>query len=323
MTLIVDREQDNGDETVCEAVVWPALGGERLDKAAALLFDDFSRARLQAWIADGRLTVDGVVKPGTWKVRGGELLVLLPVRPDNARAMAPEPMALQIVAADSALIVVDKPAGLVVHPAAGHWQGTLLNGLLHQFPELASLPRAGIVHRLDKDTTGLMVVARHLIAQTALVRQLQARTMSRRYWALCWGHVVSQTIDQPVGRDPRDRLRMAVTVHGKPARTHVQACAHGIYQGHVVTAVRCTLETGRTHQIRVHLAHAGHALVGDPLYTPRAQSRWTDFPRQALHAYALGFMHPLTEQPVTFASPMPADMGALFQQADIHGLDEK
>jgi 23S rRNA pseudouridine1911/1915/1917 synthase len=311
-------EADGADETVLAAVVGHELAGQRLDKVAALLFDDFSRARLQTWIAAGRMTVDGLVKSGTWKVRGGELLVLLPTAPAESRAFTSQPVEFTVVHEDEDVLVIDKPAGLVVHPAAGNWQGTLLNGLLYRYPGAHGLPRAGIVHRLDKDTTGLMVVARNLAAQTALVRQLQARTMSRRYLAMCWGHLYSQTIDAPLGRDPRDRLRMAVLGQGKQARTHVQVVAQGVLNTRAVSVVECRLETGRTHQIRVHLAHVGHALVGDPLYASRSQMQWTAFPRQALHAYALGLQHPGSGKGVQFSSALPDDMSELGQQADIY-----
>lgn len=310
------------DDALLEAVVDSDLAGLRLDKVAALIFEDFSRARLQAWISQGRMTVDGCVKTGTWKVHGGELLVLSPTASPESRAFTPEPVEFNVLHEDQHLLVLDKPAGMVVHPAAGNWQGTLLNGLLYRYPETRVLPRAGIVHRLDKDTTGLMVVARTLEAQTGLVRQLQARTMSRRYLALCWGHAHAQTIDAALGRDPRERLRMAVVRQGKPARTHVSVLAHGILNGHAVSAIECRLETGRTHQIRVHLAHIGHALVGDPLYAPRLHVHWSDFPRQALHAYALGLQHPATGVSLQFASRLPTDMSELGQQADIHGWEQ-
>jgi 23S rRNA pseudouridine1911/1915/1917 synthase len=319
---LIRAEAEPLDDAMLEAVVAPELAGQRLDKVAALLFEDFSRARLQSWIGAGRMTVDGLVKTGTWKVRGGELMVLRPTVSQESQAFTPQPVDFSVIYESKDLLVLDKPAGLVVHPAAGNWQGTLLNGLLYRYPEAECLPRAGIVHRLDKDTTGLMVVARTLEAQTSLVRQLQTRTMSRRYLALCWGHLIAQTIDAALGRDPRERLRMAVVRLGKPARTHVKVLAHGVLSGHAVSAVECQLETGRTHQIRVHLAHIGHALVGDPLYASRLQSSWTDFSRQALHAYALGFQHPHSATCLQFASPLPADMAELGQQANIHGWEQ-
>lgn len=303
------------NETTLEAVVNDDMIGERLDKVAAQVFEDFSRARLQTWIAEGRLTVNGEIKSGSWRVRGDELLVLLPLPDDHCLAFTPEPVEFSVVAEDEAILVINKPAGLVVHPAAGHWQGTLLNGLLYRYPELAQLPRAGIVHRLDKDTTGLMVVARTLEAQTSLVRQLQARTVSRRYLALCWGAMHEQIIDQPIGRDPRDRLRMAVVASGKHARTHVQVNAVGRLQEHAVSAVHCQLETGRTHQIRVHLAHVGHSLVGDPLYSSRAQKLRHPLTRQALHAWKLGLMHPNTADLVQFHCPLPDDLIELWRDA--------
>lgn len=316
MGLPLEHEED-----ALQANVPLEFAGERLDWVAAQLFSEYSRGRLQTWIEAARLTVDGVARPVKSKLHGGELLTLSPTLDDETLAFTPEPVAFPVLHEDESLIVIDKPAGLVVHPAAGHWQGTLLNGLLHRYPELMHVPRAGIVHRLDKDTTGLMVVARMLEAQTALVRQLQARSVSRRYFALCWGQVADQTIDQTLGRDPRERIKMAVVANhqanGKSAVTHVRFMASGVLNGHAVSLVECQLETGRTHQIRVHLSYLGHALVGDALYASRAQTRWHPFPRQALHAHSLGFQHPSHLQAVQFSSHVPEDFLSLLGEAQI------
>jgi 23S rRNA pseudouridine1911/1915/1917 synthase len=235
-------------------------------------------------------------------------------------AFVPEPVALDIVYEDSALVVINKPAGLVVHPAAGNWSGTILNGLLHRYGHAAAgLPRAGIVHRLDKDTSGLMVVARTLEAQTDLVRQLQARTVKRRYLALVWGAMPDEgTIDAPIGRDPRERTRMAVVTGaaGKPARTHFRTVDETLWQQQPVSAVHCDLETGRTHQIRVHCAHIGHPLLGDPLYGALRGRRSSaplpgGFARQALHAWRLGLIHPQTRRAMQWSADLPDDMATL------------
>jgi 23S rRNA pseudouridine1911/1915/1917 synthase len=227
-----------------------------------------------------------------------------------------------VVHEDAALLVINKPAGLVVHPAAGNWSGTLLNGLLYRDAALAQVPRAGIVHRLDKDTTGLMVVARTVQAQLDLVRQLQARTVQREYLALVWGALtVAGTVDAPLARDPRNPLRMAVArpESGKAAITHYTPLAQGRLQVQAkdlpVTLVQCKLATGRTHQIRVHLAHLGFPLVGDPLYGKKNLAEV--FPRQALHAWQLGLQHPLTQVPCQWQRGLPTDMETLLKQADI------
>ncbi|HEU4622174.1 MAG TPA: RluA family pseudouridine synthase [Burkholderiaceae bacterium] len=302
-----------------EALVPLNAAGARIDKVAAELFGDYSRAKLQQWIAQGRITVDGVVATAKTRLLGNERMRLAPLPAPETIAFLPEPIPLNVVHEDGACIVIDKQAGLVVHPAAGNWTGTLLNGLLHRYPELAQVPRAGIVHRLDKDTTGLMVVARTIEAQTALVRQLQARTVHREYIAMCWGRAKATTINAPIGRHPRDRLRMAVVDNGKPAITHVEVVGEGRLAERDVTALRCRLETGRTHQIRVHLASIGHSLVGDVLYASRAvaTANATTFPRQALHAARLEFMHPRTQTPVSCVSPIHDDLRSLFALAQL------
>lgn len=291
-----------------------SLAGARLDQAAAELFSDYSRERLKAWINAGELTVDGAkVKPKA-KLHGHEVLTLNATIEEDTR-FEPQDIALDIVYEDEAVIVINKAAGMVVHPAAGNPDGTLLNALLHHHPALAEVPRAGIVHRLDKDTTGLMMVAKTLPAQTVLVEQLQARTVSRQYDAVVIGKpVAGSTIDAPIGRHPKDRKRQAVTASGKPAVTHFRVVER--FRAH--THVRCQLETGRTHQIRVHMAHARYPLIGDPLYSGRAKlppgaagplkEILREFPRQALHARKLSFVHPVSGETLTFQADLPDDL---------------
>ncbi|WP_225721112.1 RluA family pseudouridine synthase [Candidatus Vallotiella sp. (ex Adelges kitamiensis)] len=297
-----------------------ALVGERLDKAMARLFPAFSRSRLQTWIGEGRVTLDGVQCWIRQPVHLGATVRFVPDMPPQASASAPEPMPLTILYEDNTLAVIDKPAGLVVHPAAGNWSGTLLNGLLYRYPDAAGLPRAGIVHRLDKDTSGLMVVARTLAAQVHLVRQLQAHTVKRRYIALTWGVTPpSGCISKSIGRDPRKRTRMAVLARAtsKPAHTHFMTADTGIWSGHPVSKLYCDLYTGRTHQIRVHLSDAGHPLLGDQLYGCGRNSRKrpvlpNSFARQALHAWQLTVTHPATNALVSWHSEMPEDLAQLI-----------
>ncbi|MGK0440502.1 MAG: 23S rRNA pseudouridine1911/1915/1917 synthase [Pseudohongiellaceae bacterium] len=295
------------------------LRGSRLDQAAAQLFPEYSRARLQEWIKEGVLTVNGEVKKTREKVLGGELLVL-EAEVENEERWEPEAIPLDIVYEDEALLVVNKPAGLVVHPAAGHGSGTLLNAVLYHCPDLASVPRAGIVHRLDKDTTGLMVVAKTLAAQNHLVNQLQDRTVHREYEAVCMGHMTGGgTVDEPLGRHPRQRKKMAVAlVGGKEAITHYRLIKR--YKHH--THVRCMLETGRTHQIRVHLAHIKYPLVGDATYSGRPRipkgasteliETLRGLGRQALHARRLELIHPDTGEKIGWEADLPEDMQHLL-----------
>ncbi|MCE8035970.1 23S rRNA pseudouridine(1911/1915/1917) synthase RluD [Billgrantia tianxiuensis] len=291
-----------------------SLAGSRLDQAAAELFAEHSRERLKGWIKEGALTVDGRPGKPKDKMAGGEWLQLAATLEEEVRFEA-EAIPLEIVYEDDAILVIDKPAGLVVHPAAGNPDGTLLNALLHHCPSLVTVPRAGIVHRLDKDTTGLMVVAKTLAAQTALVEQLQARTVSREYDAVCVGVMTSGgTVDAPIGRHPKDRKRQAVHVSGKPAVTHYRVVER--FRAH--THVRCRLETGRTHQIRVHMAHRRFPLIGDPVYGGRLKlpagaseelkTLLREFPRQALHARKLAFLHPASGEPVEFRAALPDDL---------------
>ncbi|TDV17230.1 RluA family pseudouridine synthase [Paraburkholderia caballeronis] len=297
------------------------LAGERLDKVLAKVFPEFSRSRLQGWIEAGRVQVDGAPAKVRQPVPLGATIELVPDLLPEQLAFTPEPVPLDVVYEDDALVVIDKPAGLVVHPAAGNWSGTILNGLLHRYGEAAAgLPRAGIVHRLDKETSGLMVVARTLEAQTDLVRQLQARTVKRRYLALVWGMMPDEgTIDAPIGRDSRDRTRMAVVAgaSGKPARTHFRRVDSTLWHGQPVSAIHCDLETGRTHQIRVHCAHIGHPLLGDPVYG-RARGKRSvaalpgGFARQALHAWRLGLIHPRTGRAMQWRADAPDDIAELI-----------
>jgi len=293
--------------------------GQRFDQIAADLFDDYSRARLQSWIKGGQLTVDGRTAKPKDKLYGGEQLQLRAELEPQGDWVA-QPMDLDIVYEDDSLLVINKPAGLVVHPAAGNPDGTLLNGLLAHCAGQANIPRAGIVHRLDKDTSGLMVVAKTLQAQVDLVDQLKARTVSRQYDAIVHGTLSGGgTVDAPMGRHRQHRLKMAVLVNagdggGKEAITHYRLQER--FPGH--TLVRCQLETGRTHQIRVHMAYIRHPLVGDPLYGGRSKlpagasaeliQTLQQFPRQALHAAELALIHPESGEPMHWSAPMPEDM---------------
>ncbi|HVL76368.1 MAG TPA: RluA family pseudouridine synthase, partial [Noviherbaspirillum sp.] len=296
--------------------------GVRLDKVLSQLLPQYSRSRLQQWIEAGCVSIDGRPARAKMQVLGDETITVLPQEVPEEGAYEPQPMALSILFEDEAILVLDKPAGLVVHPAAGNWSGTLLNGLLHHAPALAGVPRAGIVHRLDKETSGLMVVAKTLEAQTALVRQLQARTVTREYLALVWGAPqLSGHVDAPIGRHPRDRVRMAVSRHAgaKPAVTHYQRVATGFLNEQPVALLRCRLETGRTHQIRVHMQSIGFPLVGDQVYgKPHLAAV---FPRQALHAHRLAFEHPATHADCAWQADVPGDIAALLKRAGIAAVE--
>jgi len=296
-----------------------AAAGRRLDAVLAELFPEYSRSRLSAWIKSGDVTVDGAPARPRDPVRGGEVVALAAVEDVQTRA-EPEDIPLDVVHEDEHVFVIDKPAGLVVHPGAGNPAGTLVNALLHRDPKLELLPRAGIVHRLDKDTSGVMVVARTLQAHTALVAQLSAREVHRQYLAVVVGALVSGgTASAAIDRHPRDRLRMAVREDGKDAVTHYRLRER--FRAH--TALECRLETGRTHQIRVHMAHLKHPIVGDPLYggslrLPKGASEeliaaLRGFRRQALHAEVLEFAHPATGEAVRCEAPVPADMQELMR----------
>jgi 23S rRNA pseudouridine1911/1915/1917 synthase len=311
------------------AIVPRALAGERVDRVAAELFDGFSRAVLARWIQAGRLTANGAAVRPRDKLRGGETLRLdaeLEPREDWRSA---QQVPFTVVFEDADLLVVDKPPGVVVHPGAGNPDGTLVNGLLLHRPELARLPRAGIVHRLDKDTSGLLLVAATETARTRLVAQLAARDISRRYLAVVEGCLTAGLdIDRPIGRDPALRTRQRVRADGRPALTRVRVLS--TFRAH--TLIEAQLETGRTHQIRVHLAHVGHPLVGDVRYGARlrlppgadaaTQTVLRGFRRQALHAWRLAFRHPVTGTDLAFEAPVPEDLAglidALAADAEVH-----
>ncbi|HEX2082211.1 MAG TPA: 23S rRNA pseudouridine(1911/1915/1917) synthase RluD [Xanthomonadaceae bacterium] len=296
-----------------------SAAGRRFDVVLAELFPEFSRSRLSGWIKSGDALLDGrPVRPRD-PVRGGEQVSLQAVV-ETASFDAPEDIALSVLYQDADVIVIDKPAGLVVHPGAGNPAGTLVNALLHFDPNLARLPRAGIVHRLDKDTSGVMVVARNLPAHTSLVAQLSERDVHRQYLAIVVGALVSGgSVSAPIDRHPRDRIRMAVREDGRDATTHYRLRER--FRAH--TALECRLETGRTHQIRVHMQHLKHPIIGDPLYggalkLPKGASEelaaaLRGFRRQALHAETLEFAHPVSGEPVRCTAPVPDDMQQLMR----------
>ena len=306
------------DMAPIELELTPDACGQRLDKVISKLVPQYSRSRLQLWVEAGFVTVDGKVAKRNMTAYGDEKIVILPQSAPEDEAFKPEAMELNIVHEDEHIIVINKPAGLVVHPGPGNWSGTLLNGLLHHCPQLAGVPRAGIVHRLDKDTSGLMVVGKTLASQTDLVRQLQARTVKREYFALVWGTPKpSGTIDASIARHPRDRVKMAVSENftAKPAITHYELLNSGELDRRPVSLMQCRLETGRTHQIRVHMQHLGFALVGDAVYGK--QHLVSVFPRQALQARRLGLVHPGSGKPCEWIVPVADDFAALLATAGI------
>jgi len=294
------------------------FAGRRLDQALAQLLPDYSRTRIKAWIEGGQIQVDGRRLKPRDKLLGNERVEVHAVLAAEV-PMAPERIELDIVHQDKHVLVVNKPPGLVVHPGAGNSKGTLQNALLNFDPKLEKLPRAGIVHRLDKDTSGLMVVARTLAAHTALTRMIEAHEVERHYEAICVGVMTAGgTIDAPIDRHPTDRVKMAIRSSGREAITHYRVIKR--FRAH--THVRVRLETGRTHQIRVHLAHIKYPIVGDRVYgarlmlpkgaTSELRESLREFPRQALHAAQLDFAHPVSEKPLSFSAPAPADMQALL-----------
>ncbi len=306
------------DEPPLSQTIPPELAGNRLDQALARMFPEFSRSRLAQWVKKGLVSVDGEARRPRDTVNGGETVILTP-QAETAVTSRPEPLALDIVYEDDALLVINKPAGLVVHPGAGNLRGTLMNGLLHHAPGLADLPRAGIVHRLDKDTSGLLLVGKTLQSHTALTRALAEREIDRHYEAICVGRLTAGgTVDAPIKRHPVDRLRMSVQPDGKPAVTHYRVLQR--FPAHTHISVK--LETGRTHQIRVHLAYRRHPLVGDPVYggrlalPPGADQSLADalrgFKRQALAATRLTLQHPASGEALDFAVPPPADFQSLL-----------
>ncbi|HYG04834.1 MAG TPA: 23S rRNA pseudouridine(1911/1915/1917) synthase RluD [Stenotrophomonas sp.] len=301
-----------------QAVVPDAAAGRRFDAVLAELFPEFSRSRLAEWIKSGDALLDGAPARPRDPLRGGEVVTLQVVLETQTHAVAQD-IPLNVLYEDAQVFVIDKPAGLVVHPGAGNPDGTLVNALLHRDPALSALPRAGIVHRLDKDTSGVMVVARTLEAQTALVEQLSARAVHRQYLAVVVGALVSGgTANAAIDRHPRDRLKMAVREDGRDAVTHYRLRER--FRAH--TALECRLETGRTHQIRVHMAHLKHPIVGDQLYggalklpkaaTEELAAELRGFKRQALHAETLEFAHPVSGEPVRATAPVPADLKRLL-----------
>lgn len=303
------------------------MAGDRLDRVASGLIDEYSRARLQIWIKDGSITVDGETVLARHRVKGGEWLVaVLPEASESDTAVLAEPISLDIHYEDEHLLVINKPAGMVMHTAPGNYQGTLQNGLLGYDPMLAAIPRAGIVHRLDKQTSGLVMVAKTLIAHNSLVQQLQERTVHRMYDALIIGvPVAGGTIEEPIGRHPVDRKRMSVNDRGKPAITHFRMARKFKRHCHV----RVKLETGRTHQIRVHMAHIRFPLIGDVVYGGRRQipggvsdeikRAVMEFPRQALNASELGIQHPVEKKEMQWDVRLPDDMQHLLSVLDEGG----
>jgi 23S rRNA pseudouridine1911/1915/1917 synthase len=307
------------EDNITKATVPMAMAGKRLDQALALMFPDYSRSRLQQWLKAKRITVNGQACRAREPVFGGEQVVVNAVAEDEGEWLAQD-IPLDIVYEDKDILVINKPAGLVVHPAAGNPDGTVLNAVLHHAPHCRQVPRAGIVHRLDKDTSGLMVVACNLSSQKSLVEQLQNRSLSREYQCIVNGVMTAgNTIDAPIGRHPVDRKRMAVVAGGKAAITHYRVIQR--FRAH--THVRVKLETGRTHQIRVHMAYQHYPLVGDPVYGgrlkipagigPELQQALRAFPRQALHASKLGLIHPSSGEAISWEIPLPEDMQQLLQ----------
>jgi len=312
------------------AEVPPEAAGRRLDQVLAALFPDYSRTRLQQWLRAGQVTVDGKTPRSRDPVWGGERIVVTAVTEVETPWRGQREIPLDIVYEDPALMVINKPPGLVVHPGAGNREGTLVNALLHYSPELATIPRAGVVHRLDKDTSGLLVVARTLPAQKRLVEQLQARSVKRKYAAIVVGVMTAGgSVEAPVGRHPRERTRMAVVPGGREAVSHYRVLER--FRAH--TYIKVQLETGRTHQIRVHMAHLHHPLVGDPVYGGRLRlpadcdsvlrEVLRGFKRQALHAGALGLIHPESGETLYWEAPPPADMQQLLEalRADARAHD--
>lgn len=311
------QESDELNETMIDITIPNSYAGLRLDQALAQLFPNWSRNRLQLWISQKRITLNGKAVNSKLKVWGNEQIWINPKNLSAGPQFTAEAILLNIIYEDDYLIIINKPAGMVVHPGNGNWQGTMLNALLHHAAQLSNIPRAGIVHRLDKDTSGLLVVAKTINTQINLIQQLQQHQVKRNYLALVLGRVKQNGyIDQPIGRHPIQRTKMAVIEKGKPARTHY----HVLEQFDGCTLLRCSLETGRTHQIRVHMHKIGHPLAGDPVYGGRPKKikqeigqLLTIFPRQALHAHQLEFAHPENNKIMDWEAALPDDMDALLQ----------
>ena len=311
-------------------VVPESHAGLRVDVALQQLLPEFSRSKLQEWIKEKFVLVNKSHVSSKYKVYAGdEIKVFIQQNPEN-NAFLPEAIPLDIIFEDEALLVINKPAGMVVHPAVGNWSGTLLNALLHHVPDIAHVPRCGIVHRLDKETSGLLVVAKTLSAQTHLVQQLQARTVKREYRAIVWGQLWKNgVVNQPIGRHPSIRTRMAVHLSGKPAVTHYEILERfGVH-----TYLRCNLETGRTHQIRVHMQYLKVPIVGDPVYglksimpiksmSDNLRQHILSFHRQALHAIRLGLIHPLSGESMEWSIDLPDDMKALLEIIRLEQSDD-
>lgn len=323
-----DEEEDSADsqslEVHAEHTVTTEEAGQRIDKLAAELFADHSRAQLQEWLKSGNLTINSSVEKPKYRVKAGDNL-LLEAKLEQHGNDQPEDIALDIVYEDESVLVVNKPVGMVVHPGAGNWTGTLVNGLLFHYPNQAHLPRAGLVHRIDKNTSGLLVIGKTKAAQLELQEQLKDKTVYRHYQCIVAGDAPSltrqRTIDAPIGRHRTQRTKMTVTSVGKPAVTHIMNITP-LNENYSLLDVQ--LETGRTHQIRVHLSHIGHPIIGDDVYGNRQQLRAgltqeqrdaiQNFPRQALHAYQLGFVHPETGEDIEVTAPLPED---IIQLAEI------
>ena len=308
------------------------MSGQRIDSVIQSLLPEYSRTRIQKWIKDGYVKVDNYSTNPKKKILGGEYIKIQIQPEEQSHQFEPEDIPLNIIFEDDHILVINKPSGLVVHPAAGNWSGTLLNGILHYIPSNKSLARAGIVHRLDKNTTGLMVVAKDEISQNHLIKQLQNKKVNREYRAIVWGQVwKNKSITQPIGRHPRVRVKMAVNkINGKESITHYEV----LERFGMNSYIRCDLETGRTHQIRVHMQFNESPIVGDPLYglkkiiptknmSPSLRKATLEFDRQALHAIALGLIHPFTNEPMKWVIDLPADMKSLLDIIRKEALSEK
>ena len=305
-----------------EILVPQHLSGKRLDFVIHELMHDFSRSKIQQWIQQGHVKVNGLIFQPKKKLYGGELLEIFVQKDQEQLQFEAEDIDLDIIYSDDDIAIINKPVGMVVHPAAGNWSGTMLNGILNCYPNNSLLPRAGIVHRLDKDTSGLLVIAKNEIAQNNLIKQLQKKTVYREYRAIVWGQIwQNKTIHKPIGRNPRNRLKMAINeINGKDSITHFEVLERFAFH----TYLKCNLETGRTHQIRVHMQHNQTPIVGDPIYgfkkiipskefSDNLKNNVLNFNRQALHAIKLGLIHPTTNEEMFWEINLPSDMKNLLQ----------